>query len=139
MSNDELDDNGALEHIRCVLCGADSPITIYSSTRKSQGVDKNGFRSSGDESLQDPLVKCSNCGLEYVTPRIKSSLAFEGYSNVVDETFTSQAGAREKTFKKCLNIIQKYWGDKPGRILDVGTANGSFLKVAKNAGWNVEG
>jgi 2-polyprenyl-3-methyl-5-hydroxy-6-metoxy-1,4-benzoquinol methylase len=139
MSNNKLADNDALEHIGCVLCGADLPVIIYPSLRESREIDKNEFRSSGDEALKDPLVKCSSCGFEYVTPRIKSSLAFEGYSNTIDETFTSQAVAREKTFKKCLNIIQRHWNKKPGKILDVGTANGSFLKVAKDAGWDVEG
>ena len=139
MSNNKLADNGILEHIDCVLCGTDSPITIYPSLRKSQEIDKNEFRSSGDEALEDPLVECGNCGFKYVTPRVKSSLVFEGYTNAVDETFTAQAPAREKTFKNCLNTIQRYWGKKPGKIFDVGTANGSFLKVAKNEGWDVEG
>lgn len=50
----------------------------------------------------------------------------------------SQASARESTFERCLDAIEK---ERPGRgrILDVGTAGGSFLHVAKKRGWQVSG
>ncbi|MFH1762238.1 MAG: class I SAM-dependent methyltransferase, partial [bacterium] len=51
----------------------------------------------------------------------------------------SQAEAREKTFARCLKIIQHFHGKNPGSICDVGTANGSFLKTAKDNGWEVTG
>lgn len=58
------------EHISCNLCGADTPVTIYPGVRDEYDVsDTNVFRSSGDESLLEPLVKCGVCGFQYVTPR----------------------------------------------------------------------
>jgi len=129
-----------LEHIHCNLCGANKPITIYPSRRNVDAtVNPNEFRSSGDEPLQDPLVKCTVCGFKYVTPRLKPELVLDGYINAIDETFVSQAKGREATFRRCLSIIQGIWKKAPGGILDIGTANGSFLKVAKDAGWAVEG
>src|SRR5207249_512598 len=125
-----------LEHVPCNLCGADNPVVIFPSRRTGEvKVGADEFRSSGDESLEDPLVRCGRCGLEYVTPRLNAAVVLEGYANSVDETFVSQAAAREQTFGRCLRIVQKFWRKPPGRILDVGTANGSFLKVAKDAGW----
>lgn len=128
------------ESVRCNLCGADDSLVIYPSTRaNSVEIEDNEFRSSGDEILRDPLVKCRICGFQYVNPRIDSNAALEEYTNAIDETFVSQARGRELTFKRCLSEVQKAWKKKPGSVLDVGTANGSFLKVAKDGGWAVEG
>jgi len=129
-----------LEDVPCNLCGADTPIVVYPSSREpSVKIDNNEFRSSGDELLKDPLVKCDVCGLKYVTPRLSSTLVLEGYSRSVDETFVSQATSREQTFKRCFEEVQRVWKREPGKIMDVGTANGSFLKVARDGGWEVEG
>ena len=129
-----------LEHVSCNLCGSDMPVIIYPSKREnSVETSVNEFRSSGDEPLNDPLVKCGRCGFKYVTPRLNAHLGLEGYTNAVDETFVSQAKGRELTFKRCFAEIKNVWGKNPGRILDVGTANGSFLKVAREEGWDVKG
>lgn len=132
--------DSAFEHVSCNLCGADQPVIIYKSNRNSSiKLKSNEFRSSGDEPLKDPLVKCKVCGFKYVTPRLDSAMVLNEYTNSVDETFVSQAKGRELTFKHCLAYIREIWKKTPGRILDVGTANGSFLKVAKEAGWDVVG
>jgi len=129
-----------LERVPCNMCGADETVLLYPSARGSEIELKHGeFRSSGDEPLQDPLVRCGLCGLIYVNPRINSNIVMNEYISSVDETFVSQSIGREKTFKRCLKIMQKAWDRSPGRILDVGTANGSFLRVAKDAGWAVSG
>lgn len=96
------------------------------------------FKSSGHERSFDQIVKCRNCGLVYVNPRLKSNYIVEGYSKGSDENFVGQVKEREKTFKKSMRLIEKYI-EKKGRLLDVGTAGGSFLAVAKKKGWQVEG
>jgi 2-polyprenyl-3-methyl-5-hydroxy-6-metoxy-1,4-benzoquinol methylase len=129
-----------LEHVSCNICGADEPRVLIPSRRISrESIDPSEFRSSGDEALRDPLVICTQCGLQYVTPRVDSRLALEGYTNAPDQTFVSQAAAREITFRRCLSDVQRVWRKPPGKILDVGTAGGSFLKVAADAGWEVAG
>ena len=59
-----------LEHVRCALCGADDGETVYEAQYDRQKdfdlVQK--FRASGDELLIDRLVKCRQCGLQYVNP-----------------------------------------------------------------------
>ena len=129
-----------LETVSCALCGSDDVDIRYPSQRADNvQITPDEFRSSGDEALRDPLVRCRQCRLEYVTPRLKASVVLEGYANAVDETFVSQAVAREQTFGRCLRLVEKAWGKPPGRLLDIGTANGSFLQVAKTAGWDVTG
>ncbi len=86
----------------------------------------------------DQLVQCRRCGLRYLNPRLPPEKILAGYSAGSDENFISQASAREKTFERCLEAIEKV-NPSRGRILDVGTAGGSFLQTAKKRGWEVSG
>lgn len=128
-----------LEYIKCNICDSDSYSVIHKAKYEKEQVPdlKEKFKSSGDETLIDQVVKCNNCGLIYVNPRLKSDLIVEGYSEGSDENFVSQAKGRELTFTKSLKLIEKY--SNKGKILDIGTAGGSFLHVAKKRGWEVYG
>lgn len=129
-----------LETVPCNLCGADDYEIVYPPRYEDAKPDEilNTFRSSGDEVLLDQLVRCKRCGLQYLNPRLRSDVVIEGYSAGTDEMFISQAAGRERTFAKALKNIERL---RPGhgRLLDVGTAGGSFLAVAKKAGWEVAG
>src|SRR3989338_2524628 len=99
-----------LEETTCNLCGADDYTTVYEA-RYDQEKDidlKEKFRASGDETLIDRVVRCKQCGLVYVNPRLKANLIVEGYSEGSDEGFVSQADAREATFSSSLNEIEKH-------------------------------
>src|SRR3989338_811238 len=129
-----------LESVPCNLCGANDYSVIYPA-RYDLANPKNimaSFRSSADEILVDQLVKCNRCGLQYLNPRLNQDLIIDAYSSGTDETFVSQAPGREKTFAKSLDFIEKYCPAK-GKILDIGTAGGSFLHVARQRGWKVRG
>jgi len=129
-----------LEDVACNLCGANDFNVVYPSHYEEAQPDEimETFRSSGDEILVDQLVRCNRCGLRYLTPRLKSDLIITGYSDGTDEAFVSQNAARERTFAKSLDLIEKYRPHK-GRILDIGTAGGAFLGVASQRGWDVLG
>lgn len=129
-----------LETVPCNLCGADDYTVIYPPRYERAKPDEiiTTFRSSGDEVLLDQLVQCKHCGLQYLNPRLKADVVLEGYSAGSDETFVSQAPGRERTFAKSLKYIERFAPGR-GRLLDVGTAGGSFLAVAKRAGWQVAG
>lgn len=129
-----------LETVNCNLCGADDYHVIYPPRYEQAKPEEiiNTFRSSGDEVLLDQLVMCNRCGLQYLNPRLKADVVLEGYSAGSDETFVSQAAGRERTFGKSLKYIERFRQER-GRLLDVGTAGGSFLAVARDAGWQVAG
>lgn len=124
----------------CNFCGANDYEVIYPPRYEHAKPDEilNTFRSSGDEVLLDQLVRCKPCGLQYLNPRLRSDVVIEGYSAGSDETFVSQVAGRERTFAKSLRLIEGYHPQR-GRLLDVGTAGGSFLAVARDAGWEVAG
>ena len=129
-----------LEEVPCNLCGADDYDVVYPPRYEVAQPDEimETFRSSGDEILVDQLVRCRKCGLQYLTPRLKSDVILTGYSEGTDENFISQNPGRERTFAKSLHLIERLVPQK-GRILDIGTAGGAFLGVAKRRGWEVAG
>jgi 2-polyprenyl-3-methyl-5-hydroxy-6-metoxy-1,4-benzoquinol methylase len=132
--NEEL-----LERVNCNVCEENDYKVLYEAKYENEEQQdlKDKFKSSGDETLIDQVVKCKKCNMIYVNPRIRQDLVIEGYSEGTDEAFVGQAKGREITFKKSLKLINKY--AKKGRILDIGTAGGSFLHVAKEDGWEVHG
>ncbi len=139
--------SSSVEMIACNLCGSKEYSIVYKGI-PTEGNEENRYKSSGNEVGNDQVVKCKKCHLIYVNPRLKPSLIFKGYSEGSDETFISQAPYRVNTFKRCLKFVHKSLPkemlkrlgtkQKP-RILDVGTAGGSFLKAAKDEGWDVLG
>ena len=130
-----------MEKVPCNLCGADDYEIIYSASydKISQQELAEKFRSSGDELLLDQLVQCKRCGFKYINPRIRQELILKGYSEGTDENFISQADARELTFDRCLEYIEKFTEGKKGKLYDIGTAGGSFLQAAKKRGWEIYG
>ncbi len=119
-----------MEYIACNLCGSKEFKVIYKGIADEKGSPQEKYKSSSNQISSDQIVKCTKCGLMYVNPRLKGEIIVKGYSEGSDETFVSQAKGREITFSKCLKIIEKY-AIKKGKILDIGTAGGSFLHVAK--------
>lgn len=97
------------------------------------------FRSSGDEPLQDRMVRCTGCGLCYVRPRLKWELILDGYRGGSDETFVSQVAFRERTFERCLDKIEAAARPPGRRLLDVGAAGGSLLAVGQRRGYEPAG
>jgi ubiquinone/menaquinone biosynthesis C-methylase UbiE len=129
-----------LERVCCNQCGGDSFDVVYGPRYDAARPEEieNAFRSSGDEILVDQLVRCHECGLQYLNPRLRSNVILQAYSSGSDEAYVSQLSARERTFRSCLKTIERYV-PRRGRILDVGTGAGSFLQVAKEDGWEVAG
>ena len=126
-----------LEDVSCAICGGDRYKVVIASKRDPlQPVDLNlVFRSSADEPLMDQAVRCSDCGLVYVRPRLQGDLILEGYEDAADKQFISQVAFRERTFNRCLDRIENVVRPPGKRVLDVGTASGSFLSVAKVRGY----
>ncbi|MDH3942497.1 MAG: class I SAM-dependent methyltransferase [Anaerolineae bacterium] len=140
MTEDITKYQSLLESVSCNLCGEDDYRVVYPPRYDQAKPDEimHTFRSSGDEVLLDQLVQCNHCGLQYLNPRLRSDVVIQGYSEGSDEMFVSQVTGRERTFAKSLDLIEKHRPGR-GRILDVGTAAGSFIAVAQKRGWQVSG
>ena len=104
--------------------------------------DKNNYTVIGNEAGLS-VVKCAECDLIYTNPRAKN--AQENYFGDADAFFSEarlifkgkKTHHRDKNYEYELNEIKK---NKPkGKLLDIGTNMGFFLRKAKELGFETEG
>lgn len=101
------------------------------------------------------FVKCSNCGLVYQNPRLTrealdkyfSSSTFINDGKSGEQSLENQLGyfdyfawdaSYQKTARYRLERIARF-KNAPARLLEIGTATGSFLEEARKAGYAVRG
>lgn len=112
-----------MEKVNCAICDMDEAQKL---------LIKNSFN----------IVRCKNCGLVYIDPRpTKEELIdFYLFKSDRDKSHQNIDGDREniEKFKNKLSIIEKFSKDR-GKILDIGCSTGSFLRIARDAGWEVYG
>jgi ubiquinone/menaquinone biosynthesis C-methylase UbiE len=129
-----------LEEVPCNLCGGTDLETVYDARadlEKDRSLARK-FRASGDELLTQPLVRCRQCELLFVSPRVSADRMLQGYAEGPDPEYVSQMASREKTFARAFEEIDRLV-PQPGYLLDVGTAAGAFLKAARDRGWDAVG
>lgn len=118
-----------MEYVKCNICEEVNTTLLYT---------KDFFN----------VVKCINCGLIYVNPRLDISILKKMYDKGHEEpdkfcfnpSFNRYLETQRddyKTFKKRIRLIEYY--KKTGRILDIGCSIGTFLNIARNRGWNTFG
>jgi 2-polyprenyl-3-methyl-5-hydroxy-6-metoxy-1,4-benzoquinol methylase len=93
------------------------------------------------------IAECLDCGLEYHDNfqgggDTDEMFSEDYYRNVQHEAFSNQftdyaQDASAKVYERWLSEMAKRV--TPGRILDVGSALGTFLKLAEARGWTPEG
>jgi 2-polyprenyl-3-methyl-5-hydroxy-6-metoxy-1,4-benzoquinol methylase len=113
--------------INCPLCG---------SARQTVLFVKRGY----------PIVRCDECALVFANPQVDESLVLAEYragseraNDLWVDVLTSERQLeldREK-FEEILDELEPYRGD--GRLLDVGTSIGLFLRLALDRGWDATG
>ena len=95
------------------------------------------------------VLRCADCGLVWVTPRIADHAITEiygadywrsdspktkGYAD-----YASEAELYLKTFRRRTRFVRRFLPPGRARILDVGCAAGFFLRVMRDAGHDVRG
>lgn len=112
------------------------PCPICESKEASPLYTIKGFR----------IVRCGNCGLVFVNPRIDTNQLLEIYANQYFrsedsgyEDYELTAHLRIKTFQKWYREIEPFLKPGKGKALDIGCAAGYFLQVLADNGWESEG
>lgn len=129
-----MKNNFAVEEVACNLCGS-RDFTVKIKPRKKEFDPDAVFSASHGIMGTQQVVKCRQCGLMYVNPRISAERVVSAYRNSEDELYVSQEKARIQTFAGSLNLVERY-APQRGKILDVGAAAGFFLTTAKARGWD---
>jgi SAM-dependent methyltransferase len=101
--------------MKCILCNNESFRTLYKG---------KGWK----------ITKCNNCGL--VRTERKFNIGDKNYHRDLEYKETEKQF--ENIFKKRYQIINKIISKK-GRVVEIGSSTGVFLKLFKDQGWDVLG
>lgn len=114
----DLDEYAAYERVgSCSLCGSEGSAMVDTAAA---------------------VRRCQSCGHRYVDPRPTQEEIARGYSQPsAYDDWLRFAGEREAMWRRRFHRVLS--GAHPGRLLDVGAGIGTFLSVARDAGWSVEG
>lgn len=128
-----------LEYINCPICGSNAYKRINTCKITQEDADI-------PEKALD-MVRCRGCGLIFVNPQPRFTQQQtqklydreyfnKGYMKFYDANTDSVLQSNEP-FSYRLDLIEKH--KRPGRILDIGSATGSFLNLARSRGWQACG
>ncbi len=109
------------EHVACAVCSGTDAESLF---------EKDGF----------PIVRCRECGLVYVNPRLTpSALArlYEGQEISPAAYYVRTERQDERSFSQRLELIERF--RPPGSLLDLGCGPGTFSAVARSRGWRPVG
>ncbi len=91
-----------------------------------------------------PIVRCDECSLVFSNPQVDESVVLEEYreggsNDLWVDVLTSprQLELDRAKFEEILDELEPHRGD--GRLLDVGTSIGLFLRLALDRGWDGRG
>jgi 2-polyprenyl-3-methyl-5-hydroxy-6-metoxy-1,4-benzoquinol methylase len=111
--------------VDCPSCGSSSHTVLFV---------KRGY----------PIVRCDACGLVFSNPQVDESVVLDEYreggsNDLWVDVLTSprQLDLDREKFGGILEELEPYRGE--GRLLDVGTSIGLFLRLALDRGWSGEG
>lgn len=121
----------------CNACGCIYHVEEYPASTGQQASAHYNCTST-EHSSHGRIVMCLGCGLVYTNPRLPQNDVLSLYSLVEDKTYLDNVKARIQTFTYNLDQIQSYI-PKSGRLLEVGSYCGIFLKIAQNRGYEVQG
>jgi 2-polyprenyl-3-methyl-5-hydroxy-6-metoxy-1,4-benzoquinol methylase len=83
------------------------------------------------------LVCCMNCGLVFINPRISDVESVYLQNSRHTNYYVHTQRCDEIEFLQRLHFIRRHC--PVGRLLDIGCATGTFLKLARKAGWDAQG
>ena len=124
-----------LERADCASCGSAESTVLYE--RKSAHGAPESYLPSTDSFLSyGRVVKCTQCGLVRLSPRLKWESLLPVYQATSDLLYLKEALGRAWSAWSILRRVERVAGT--GRLLDVGCGPGVLLSVAKDR-WDAVG
>lgn len=112
------------EWVACNLCGGDRTRELYRASDYRLGCDEREW----------PVVQCLDCALAYLNPRPTAATIGFYYPPAYYEGRSLEAAGRRYAAQ------DEYLADsRPGRLLDIGCANGDWIHALPARGWAVAG
>jgi SAM-dependent methyltransferase len=120
---------------RCPLC-AGSEIEVHLEATGG-ALAHEALGSSRTDVGHGKVLRCKGCGFVFSEFRPADEELHTLYREMNPTVYEKEAQGRLKTAQRHLKMVQRHIAG--GRLVDVGCASGSFLKVAAEAGWTVTG
>jgi hypothetical protein len=79
------------------------------------------------------IMKCQDCGLEYVSPMLTSEELDSVFKNYDD--FRADFNALKKTSLRKINLLSKYGLTKESKLLDFGCGKNAFVETGESSNW----
>lgn len=119
----------ALDHVPCEVCGSQSTTQLYLK-------------------FGAPIAQCNRCRLIFANPRLSKAEIMMRYSpEYFWQEYLPSLGVHDGQFSLdyfdaryavMLRLIAEHI-PPPGKMLEIGTGAGFFLKAAQRLGWDVDG
>jgi 2-polyprenyl-3-methyl-5-hydroxy-6-metoxy-1,4-benzoquinol methylase len=123
----------------CRFCKRGNVRELFPSNRNRQPITVSAFACTNcGFGHHGQLVKCSTCGIVYINEKIAQEKVSAYYEVAEDPLYLAEQAARERTFRKYLKGLRRIFPQK-GKLFDVGTNTGLFVKIARDHGWNAVG
>jgi SAM-dependent methyltransferase len=121
----------------CPLCGA-----RHETPRDGgpdSGAPRTGTHGPGTGEPPSRPVACPTCGLVFVDPVPPEATDIGTYGSEYYEPWQrDQERPRRRLWRRRLRRLEARAGTR-GSLLDIGCGDGLFLRVARDAGWRVDG
>lgn len=122
----------------CRFCKKGKIKLLFSANKGNGDEVKNFACTNSAFGRHGPIVKCEDCLLIYLDEDTPQKTITTYYQVVEDPVYFEEQGARQKTFEKYLVNLEKIF-PKKGKLLDIGTNTGLFVKLARDSGWDAIG
>jgi SAM-dependent methyltransferase len=123
----------------CPVCGGSTFGPVYTATISDPDSDPAAyFSSSRHRAGYLSIVRCRRCELMLTNPRDDDATIAQIYTALEDKVYAAEADTRRRTAEEHLALVAAHH-PRPGRLLDVGCATGTFVCVAQRAGWEATG
>jgi SAM-dependent methyltransferase len=126
-----------LEYLeRCLGCEAPGPFPSFMIVK--------GAKGSEGEGVWMPSVRCTQCGLVFLNPRIPGEGAaafFEASQRLLSYFTSGQKGKVDESggFAPFARLIERNIGPAERSLYDIGCGAGAFLREMAKRGFNVAG
>jgi 2-polyprenyl-3-methyl-5-hydroxy-6-metoxy-1,4-benzoquinol methylase len=101
------------------------------------------FRDHGYDKKDYAILKCKECGFQYINPLPNDEYLGELYSQYYGSALNQRQMATQLTYRlPVFEALCDLVEDKKiagSRLLDIGCGNGDFIWLAQKRGWNVSG
>lgn len=136
----QKEDNKNCEIMKdCRFCHSGSVELLYPASNKKSAISASEFTCTNcGFGIHGPIVICGKCGIVYVDEKNDQKEISAYYEIAEDPLYFLEQPARQKTFKRYLRQLKKTHPGR-GKLLDVGTNTGLFVKVALDDGWYAQG